>query len=72
MKTFSLEVNGDSYQVAVHPDIINFLIVHHQTGQYLMMKLQGGKWRCLNDNPYCSYMPFNDINSMVERLKAKA
>lgn len=65
MKNFSLNVNGDVYQVSLHPDINNFLIVRHQTGEHRMMKLPNDKWKCINDNPFCSYIPINDINCMV-------
>jgi hypothetical protein len=68
MKTYSFELHGERYEVSVHPQIVNFFIVHYQTGEYLIMMLPQNRWRCLNDNPYCSYLPVNDINLLLSHL----
>ncbi|MET1054245.1 MAG: hypothetical protein ABWY16_02970 [Pedobacter sp.] len=72
MKVFTICTDGDRYNVIVHPDVINFLIIRHQSTEYLMMKLQGDRWRCLNDGPYCSYIPANKIYEMVTKCLNKA
>jgi len=65
MTTFSLTVQSDNYTVLHHPCISNFVIIRHQTAEYMMMKMSGGKWRCLNDNPFCSYIPADTIYHLL-------
>jgi hypothetical protein len=65
MKIFNICTDGDTYNVLIHPDVVNFLIIRHQSAEYLMMKLQGDKWRCLNDGPFSSYIPANKIYNIV-------
>jgi len=71
MKVFIIRTDGDRYNVLIRPDVVNFLIIRRQSAEYLMMKSQGNRWRCLNDGPFCSYIPANKIYKMVTKYLNK-